>query len=323
MAIQGDQRISEPLRTKIREFAQQEGYFPNDLAWGLRTGRTGLLGIVVPLTNSGFVSGLLDGAIQTFWEAGYFPVTLCSGLDLEAEARMLESLARQRVEGVLLMPSREDSGKRHFAQLLKEHVSIVAINNPVPKLDLPLVASDDVLGGELATQHLIEAGHRRIFHLASPLDSRYADRRREIGYSCVMKNAGLRPGVLHYKERLGWDGNDEAFHQKLLKLISDQKSTAVFCFNDSVALKVYEFCHKAGIRIPDDLSIVGYSNESWQGMNSLDFVSPPLTTVDQNTRKMGQTAAHLLLKLINDHSTTPMDALVEPRLVQRASVKKL
>ncbi len=324
LAIQGDPRVSAPLREKIREFAEREGYFPNDLAQGLRTGRTGLVGIVVPLLNGAFVSSLLEGAVAELWGANFYPIILCSGLDIRTEATLLERLARRRVEGVLLMPSREDSGKGHFAQLLKNHVPIVTVNNPVPRLELPLVASDDVLGGELATHHLIEAGHRKIFHIGSPLDTRYADRRRENGYNWAMKNAGFRPETIHYDARSGPDQKDAAFQNKLAEAILTQKATAAFCFNDAVALHVYAFCREKGVRIPDDLSVIGYSNEGWHGnTNTLDFTTPPLTSIDQNADQIGRVAATALMSWIQGKSASPEDTLLPPRLVKRSSVRRI
>lgn len=324
MALQDDERISQSLRQQIRKVAEQEGYFPNDLGWGLRTGRTGLVGIVLPMTNSAFISSMLDAAIDKFWGAGYFPITLRSALDLDTEERLLESLARRRVEGVVLMPSREDSGKKHFAALLREHVPLVALNNHIPKLNLPLVASDDTAGAILATRHLIENGHRRILHIGSHLDNRYGHYQREAGYRQAMKEAGLQPKILRFQGRLGPSPSDKTLQSELVRAIDKHKTTALFCFNDNVALVLYDFCRSAGLRIPEDISVVGYSNQGWQGsVHALDFVDPPLTTVDQHAHQIGDTAASTLIQMIKSNTPVPAESLIKPTLVRRASVKKV
>ncbi len=315
LALQGEGRISAARREQIREAAARAGYLPNDLGPRLRTGRTGLIGLVIPTLRSGFVSALLEGVLPTLAGAGFSPLLQLSGFEVAREAHLLEQLARQRVEGVILIPSREDSGRQHFAALLAEHVPLVALNNPVPKLRLPLIASDDTLGGQLATRHLLANGHQRILHIGLPLDNRQIDRRREEGYRQTMLEAGLKPKIIRFTHRPGPDAHDPAFREQLARTLP--RYSAVFCFNDAVALEVYRFCREEGIAIPGDLSVVGYSNEGYP----FDFLSPPLTSVDQNAERMGERAATMLLERIRDQSSRAAEVLIDPFLVQRDSVR--
>lgn len=323
MGLKEDPRISPALREKIRRTAKQQGYFPNDLATVLRTGRTRLIGCIVPAINSAYISGFLEPAMGGLWEAGYFPITLCSQLDPRNEAKMLESLARLRVEGVLIMPSREDRGKRHFAELLRDHIPIVAINNPIPKLELPLVASDDAAGAETATRHLISLGHCRILHIGAPHESRYSDLRREQGYRQAMTAAGLVPTVLYYEDRLQARLPLAALKMELLQKPPTQRPTAILCYHDSLALRLYAFCDRVGMQIPDDLSVIGFSNEGWgeDAPHALDFVNPPLSTVEQNSAQIGATAVQCLLALIGNEQPDASRMLIEPVFIERESTQ--
>lgn len=320
MSLKDDPRIPVKLRSRLRTAAERAGYFPNDLPNVLLTGRTGLMGLVVPLVNSPFVSGFLDAALEVIWKSGRISLVLCSELNLDREEEMLRRLARQRVEGVILMPAREDRGKKHVAALLKDHVPLVAFDNPIPKLNLPLVTSDDLLGGRLAAQHLIKLGHRRIAHIGCPWESPYADRRRETGYRQAMIEAGLTPRIVPLDRRINWLKGTRAVMQQLMASVHGQPPTAVFGFNDDVAIGVYDFCREHGIRIPADLSVVGYGDQHWRGdIHPWEHVAPPLTTVRQNALAMGTAAGKLLLQLIERRKAVPAQTLVPPLLVTRQS----
>lgn len=324
LALQGDKRVSEKLRTKIRRIAEEEGYFPNDLAAVLRTGKTGLIGFVVPRIHSDYIAAFMEPAVRVLWEYNYFPVAVCSRLDQKSEAQILERMARQRVEGLLIMPCREDSGKLHFAEFLQRHIPIVTINNPIPKLDLPMVSSDDIKGAKLATDYLIGKGHRNILHIGAPHESRHADVRREKGFREVMKKAGLTPRVLYYNDRVEMRISTADLERELLPGKSGNPATAVFCFNDDIALMLYSFCQTRGIRIPEDLSVVGYCNEGGsEALHYLDCVSPPLTTVDQNPQEIGRKSAETLLHLIEHDEPVVPPLLIQPNLVERSSVRSI
>lgn len=319
--LRGDPGISPVLRRRIQEVARHHGYVVSDLTQALITGQSDTVGVVVPTLRSSFVSELADHLVQALWESKLLPFVLCSELNLETEEQMLRRLAAKRVDGVVMMPSREDPGRDHFAQLLDQHTPIIALNNPLPELNLPLVSSDDALGARWVTEHLIEQGHRHILHLGSALDSPHADRRREEGYIDAMHRAGLRPRIVHSPKRLPAMSELEALLADYLESGAGADVTAIFCFNDNLALSAYRYAARRGLRIGRDLAVAGFGNVRGTPApipDPVDLIEPPLTTVEQRPAIMARQAVHAMRQLVQG-KTVPKRIMVKPELILRES----
>lgn len=321
MALRDDPDTSVELRKRVQQIAREEGYLASDVTQSLITGWSGTIGVVVPSLFSPFINALVTGITDALWEDRNIPFVLCSELDLHREKEMLTALATKRASGVILMPCREDRGTHHFIHLLKQHTPIVAVNNPIPNTPIPLVASDDELGARHATRHLVEQGHRHIVHLASVLDNKASDRRREQGYRQVMQEAGLKPVVAHAPaRRINLDEMLPVLEQ-FFDSPAGRRITAVFAFNDQMAYCVYVYAQRRGLVIGKDLALVGFGNVRAAivgASDAVDVLNPSLSTVDQHPARWGRLAVDML-KAIAAGKPVPRQTFVEPELIVRDS----
>lgn len=320
-ALRGDPSLSEKVRQNVIDVARREGYFPSTILQGLVSGRSGTIGIVIPTFDSQFVGQLANAMATTLWEAGVIPMTLCSDLQVDREEKMLAALAQKRVDGLIIMPSREDREDNHFCDLLTRHTPIVGIDTALPRIEAPLVASDDERGGFEATSHLIRNGHRRILHLACALDNACSDRRREMGYRRAMEEAGLQPQVIYVEERRPDTRKVVAQIQAFLTSTDGKKMTAVFAFNDyPLAYCVYVAAVREGRVVGQDLALIGYGNFRGAPINmgNDDPLQPWLSTVEQHPAQTGSAAAKILLSMM-DHKPVPRETLVQPTVMERPS----
>ncbi len=296
LALQNNPKISEPLRQKIRTLAAREGYFPNDLAWGLRSGHTGLVGIVVPnLTTFAF---LADAASRFFWQAGYYPIILCHDGNPAVETEMLHGLARRRAEGIVLFPTPEEREKGGATEALFHHMPLVTVGHPIKPIDLPLVTADEHQAFRLALQQL--AGHRQIVRVGAAKGSRAAT------FAKLAKEAGLKAKTVAFEP----GAQPEAVFAALDK--ETRMATAILCDGDEAALAVDTWNKATGRSVPQDVSVVAVSESG---------APLPFTTVETPADKLGQVAAEALVKRLANKAV-PEQTVIKPRLVKRDSVAK-
>jgi len=320
-ALRGDQSLSEKLRQDVQAVAQAEGYVSSNIAQGLVSGWTGMIGVVLPTLASSFISTMANGIAEALWEDGTIPMMLCSDLQVDREEKMLAALAQKRVNGVIIMPSREDRGATHFCHLLARHTPIVSVDASLPRIDVPLVASDDERGATDATRHLIERGHRHILHLAAAMDNVYCDRRREKAYRKAMKDAGLKAKVLHIPDRRFQTGQIVSMLDEYFATTQGSKTTAVFAFNDPLAYCVYAVARRMGRTIGQDLAVVGFGNYRGTPISNttdVDAIRPSLSSVEQYPAKIGRMAVELLRKMMRSEAVS-RQTLIEPSLIVRDS----
>jgi LacI family transcriptional regulator len=232
--------------------------------------------------------------------------------DPQRELTVVYSLEEKRVDGVVLF-SRLDS--RLLASVTKRHPAVVLINRQMPKKsrtpDVGSVRLDDVLGGRLAVRHLLERGHRAIGFLAGPSTS-HSGRNRAKGYRDTMTEAGI-------PIKAGWEypcpptveGGQAAARALLL---ASPELTALFCFNDLVAVGALHTCAELGRNVPHDLAIAGYDDIPLAAL-----VTPSLTTCRAPRYELGAEAVRLLLNRIRGTGRTTKEVILQPQLVIRAS----
>jgi len=319
-ALHGEEGLSEPLRKRILRVARQEGYVISDVTQSLLSGQTGTVGVVVPRLASPFIDVLVSGIADALWEHGMVPLMLNSQLDPAREEAMLEMLSSKRVDALIIMPSLADRDEDHFVHLLKQHTPIVALDNAIGSVDAPLVGSDDQRGGEAATRHLIGLGHKRIAHIGMAREVGEAGMSRERGYEQAMRDAGLEPRVTYMPQRRLLAEEVEPVLEAWFDAEAD-KTTAIFAFNDVMALCLYSAARRRGIRIGEDLAIVGYGNSrSTFGTvpDAMDLLQPTLTSVEQHPERWGHTAVDIVRRMAAGEPVA-QQTLIEPELIIRAS----
>jgi len=291
---------------------EEIGFVRNGSARQLRAGNSQYIGLIVLDVANPFFTEVARGVEDAASKAGYV-VVLCNADDsLEKESHYLHALEEQRAHGILITPVQSDVG--YLQRLRQRGIVVVLLDRPSRIKDFCSVAVDDVRGGEIATTHLLEQGHRHIAFVHGPLSIRQcADRRR--GMLRAVRAAGLDPDQVivdiatpALKTREG-----EESVEKLL--LTSMKPTAVFCANDLLALGVMRGLTKQGISVPGDIALVGYDDVEFASMLSI-----PLTSIRQPKYELGHAAAELLLdETSNPTSHEHKHIVYQPELIVRES----
>ncbi len=302
-------RISGATRARIEALLRETEYRPNGVARGLKLRQTLVLAVVIPDITNPFFGALFRGVEDASAMRGY-QVLLCNtDGNADRQRSHLQTLAARRVDGVILASTfLKDPAVRW---LRHQRIPYVLVNRFSDEGLDPFVGSDDVMGARLATQHLIDLGHERIAHLAgTPATSTGLLRRR--GFEAAMAEAGLVvPPDFDVESGYVEDGGGRTM-ERLLAL--EQPPTAVFAVTDMVAVGAYGAVLSHGLRIPDDVAIVGYNDIPLAAR-----LSPGLTTVHVPIHEFGSAAARVLLEELETGRVEPRRVIYSPQLIVRGS----
>ena len=304
--------VARPTRDRVSASITELGFVRNDSARQLRAGRSRTIGLVVLDVANPFFTDLARGVEDEANKAG-LAVILCNSDDQERkEKRYLELLEEHRVQGVLITPVVGASSR--LARLQRRGTPVVLVDSRSPSRGQCSVAVDDVLGGDLAVSHLLEAGHQNIAFIAGPRTIRQVADRFE-GALRALERAGRRHEDLHV---IDVGALNVASGQKAgadIAAMTAGRPTAVFCTNDLIALGVLQEMTRHKIRVPEDISIVGYDD--------IDFAAAaavPLTSVRQPRQQLGRTAARMLLEeSAGGEAHQHQQVIFEPELIVRQS----
>jgi len=306
--------IGDETRKRVLKRMKELNYQPNMAARALTTGQTWTLGLIVPDLLHPFFAGLAQSISATVRQSGYSLLIASSDEDAELEKQAIEQLLARRVD-VLLVASAQWSVES-FRRIEEQKTPYVLLDRKFAGLEANFVGVDDHAVGLLATEHLITQGCQRIAHIRGPRVSTAAG--RADGYRDALAAAGMTslPGYMvslgDSGDHHGETGGYEAARQLLAR---PQLPDGIFCFNDPSALGAMRAILEAGLRIPDDIAVIGCGNLSYS-----DFLRVPLTSVDQDNQAIGKHAANLALKLVQSKTPLrPCSELLQPRLVIRAS----
>jgi len=306
--------VSAETRARVEAAITDLGYVRSESARQLRAGRSRVMALLVLDMGNPFFVDVARGAERVAREAGLMVMVCNSGQNPAEEAEYLAHFAEQQVLGVLLSPI--DGLRADVAALRRGGIPVVWVDRGAQTEEGCSVSVDDVLGGTLAMRHLIEAGHRRLVFVGGPGELQQV-RNRLTGARRALADAGLPADALSVVETERQDissGRDAG--QRLLGL-ADQP-TAVFCANDLLALGLLQSLYAAGVRVPEDLAIVGYDDIEFAGAAAV-----PITSVRQPAFQIGRTSAELLIEESNDADVHEHQRVVyEPELVVRASTRR-
>jgi DNA-binding LacI/PurR family transcriptional regulator len=304
--INDSPHVREETRERVQDAMRKLEYRPNPVARALVTGRSRTLGVVSFDTTLYGPASTLFGIERAAHEADYFvSIVSLRSLTSAAVVSAVERLRDQGVDGILVVAPQESATQALLH--LPEDVPVVAAEAG-PDDSVPLVAVDQVEGARLATQHLLELGHRTVWHISGPSDWLEAEDRVN-GWRQTLDAAGASaPPVL-----VG-DWSARAGHELGREIVERDDVTAVFVANDQMALGLLRTLHEAGRRIPGDISVVGFDD-----IPEAAYFTPPLTTVRQNFNEMGRRSLLLLLDQIESGVRVPTRETVPPELIVRAS----
>jgi DNA-binding LacI/PurR family transcriptional regulator len=298
--------VSEKRRSAVLKAAADLDYRPNVLARNLASRQTMTLGVVINDLHNPFFAEAIDGARERAAQPGYQLLLATGGLSSFGEAEAIETFLRFRVDGLILAG----------AVLPASEIATTAAQCPTILLsrtsrnhDIDTVNNNERVGSRLAVQHLAGLGHTKIAHIDGGKGAGAAARRA--GYERAMRELGLEQSIRvvsgDFTEQSGVDGADQL-------LTSDDSPTAIFAANDLTAAGALDRVEDLGLRVPLDLSIVGYDNTAIAAMHHMS-----LTTINQPREEMGRIAVDLLLERLTENRTTAVRHVVTPTLVDRSS----
>lgn len=294
-ALNNNPIISEPTRKLIEKTAKEMGYRPNIMAANFRTKKTNTIGVVLPLINRHFFSSVISGIEEIAYNRG-FAVTISQSNDnFEKETKIVQSLFSNRVDGIIISIGMQTTNFDHIKLFTERQLPIVFFDRVVQEIEAHKIVVDDYRGGFRATEHLIKQGGKNIAHIGGPLNVNiYQD--RLCGYTDAMQKAGLPvdESMIIHNSLTRADGTNA-----IKKLLQNKiKPDAIFCANDTTALSVIIYLREKGIKVPDDILIVGFSNEPFS-----EVVTPSISTIKQPGFEMGEKAADLLIRQIKQKDT--------------------
>jgi LacI family transcriptional regulator len=301
--------VAAPTRRRVELAIDAVGYVPNGPARQLRGLPSPLVGSVTLDLANPFYAEVNRGIEDGLAPAGCLLLAGSTDLHPGKEEQLLHLLEQQAVRGIVIAPAAADP--EPLLRLSRRGIPVVLLDHPRGRLDLCAVAVDDVLGGRLAAEHLIALGHRRIAFLGGAVDPGPVDRRRE-GVRDALTAAGL--DLLDVRVRIHPPSLVDAAAAAVERILAaSPPPTAVICLNDTAALGLLDGLQAAGVRVPADISVVGYDD-----LPIARRLAPSLTTVSQPNYELGRTAAGLLLDEGRpDH--THREIRFQPSLVVRAS----
>jgi DNA-binding LacI/PurR family transcriptional regulator len=306
LVMRGAAHVSEERRNRVLAVAQEIGYRPNAVARSLVQRRTNLFGVLLSDLHNPFFAEVIDGLRAEAEAHGYRVIISTGDRAAPSEAQALETLLELRTDGLILASGAIDM---EVVTAASNEIPTVLAARHARGTGVDSVANDDTEGATLAVEHLAALGHQRIAHISGGGGAGARDRRR--GYLRAMKRLGLEayarvvPGS--YTEQGGSEG--------AAALIEDgERPTAIFAANDLAAVGALGALAERGVRVPDEVSLVGYDNTALAAVRRIN-----LTTIDQPRPEIGRTAVSLLLERIEARRETVRHVLIPPSLVVRGT----
>lgn len=291
-ALHGHKDIHEDTKRIVLEMAEKMDYQPNLLAYGLAKNKSQTIGIIVPEFINSFFPQIIIGAQDVANPAGYHVIICHSSESLDREIENTNVLMASRVDGVLASITRETTNLDHFRKFEKAGIPIVYFNRVCGDQQLSKVLVDDYEGAFKGVEHLIDNGCKRIGHIAGPRQLQISQDRMN-GYKDALRKHGLPVDeriIVHHDLTAS---NAMECARRLFEM--NDRPDGLFTVNDPAAIQAMLVAREKGIDIPNDLAIVGFSNEPISA-----FIEPGLTTLAQPLEEMGRESVELLLKQISE-----------------------
>lgn len=308
-ALAGNQLIKKATIDRVRQCAEELGYRSNPFASNLRRGATNTIGVVVHRLDSPFVSSFLMGAEQTANAKGYNLLILQSFEDIEKEKANLKTLLDKRVDGIIAAITKNTSNVDHFKNAQSFNIPLVLFDRVSENINCQKVVIDNYAAAAQVAQHLVAQGCRNIINATINTSiSTYTERTK--GFSDTLKKAKINCRTI-YLENLDFESG-----QQLANDLKQNLPDGVFCPNDISACGLIVGLQRAGIKVPQDVAVVGFNNN-----NVSQVITPNLTTIEYPAYELGVTAANSLFEAISQKENDQMNRTItlEHKLIIRES----
>lgn len=311
-ALNNSDLISEETKGKVMETARKLNYRPNKVASSLSSGRSYVVGVIVPNAQIQFFSAVINSLEQTLQKEGYSVLLYQSNESAQADISGIQTFIEARVDGIIISPSLETYNFDFFNKAHAEGMPIVQFDRIDDSLNLPSVAIDDEKGGFIATKHLIDQGYKRIAYISTSSKIQIF-RNRYKGYLRALEESGI-PVVdeMVIRDELSIQGGILGT-RKLMAM--DSKPDAIIGGDDFAALGIIKELSQMALT-PPKVGVIGFANQTFS-----EYITPGLSTIDQQAKRMGKECANLFLKLVHKkRSNKSVEKVVlDPILVERES----
>jgi len=315
-ALSNRPEVNWETRERVLQRAKELSYQPNSSARALATGRTNLIGLIVPDLVHPFFAQVALGISAQLRPQDYGLIISSSEEDPRLESREIEQMVARRVDA-LILASTQASVER-FRTVENHRLSFVLLDRRVPGLAADFVGIDDVMAGSLGTSHLLDIGCRTVAHIAGSDVSTAFDRQAGYCMALASHHVSLSPAYIVRCKHLDHSGDAAGYDAMKTLLRLDPRPDGVFCCNDNIAMGAMRSILEAGLHIPEDIAVVGCGN-----VHYADCLRVPLTSIDQDSNGLGQIAGRKALSVIKRRNkSAPRSILIPARLVIRASSRR-
>jgi LacI family transcriptional regulator len=316
-ALRNEPDIAEATRQRVLKRANELNYLPNIGARSLATGKSSLVGLVVPDLLHPFFADVARGLSMALRKEGYFLIVTTSEEDPELEESEIQQLLARRLDALVIASVRSNANA--YQRITAQGIPYILIDRKFPGNSHYFVGCDDIQIGSLATEHLIDMGCRRIAHIRGPNNS--TGNGRFDGYKKALARRGLTLHEEYVIDGRSADINGQesgaAATTRLLSLA--RRPDAIFCFNDTLAVGALQTLFERNVKVPEEVALIGSGNIHFD-----ESFRVPVSSIDQQSHQIGRCAAQLALDLIQSKDTSQArQILLEPAVVVRASSRRV
>lgn len=310
--INHNPNVKKHLRQRVLQAIEEMGYLPSGIARSMRNQSVPVVGLIISDIQNPFFTSLVRAVEDVALENDYTVLLCNSDEDPQKEQLYIDVLARERIAGIIIIPSHENCCQ----SLKKLKVPVVLVDRKLKSLKCDSVVLDNVCGAKEAIDHLIEMGHRRIGFVGAPLNVSVGFE-RFTGYQAALKDHGIPINetliqIGNFKEEGGFQATKKLLEQ-------DPRPTAIFSVNNLMTMGALKAIYEMNLKIPDDISIIGFDDMPW-----LSLINPPLTAIRQPVYEIGAEAARLLFSRINEEiENPPIHLVLKPELIVRGSTTRI
>lgn len=320
--VNDTRHVSPKVRERVELAIRELGYVPNAMARSLKSNTTSTLGMLIPNSSNPYFAEIVRIVEDRCFGAGYTLVLCNTDDEPRRQSVYLQVLAERRIDGLIVVSTGAGTGSDDGDSLAKQlhglRVPTVLVDREIDDPACDLVETAHMQGGLLAVRHLLSLGHRRIACIGGPAGVMPSEQRIE-GWRMALAETGATPDIAN-ADALLWrggftsQGGYEAMHAILR---TERKPSAVFVCNDLMAIGALRAAHESGVRVPDDISIVGFDDIELSA-----YTSPPLTTVAQPKERIGAMAVDMLLERVGGKRRDARKVVLQPELRVRASTAR-
>lgn len=309
--VNGNYPVKEETRQRVQEAIEKLQYVPNMQARELNMQKSMMIGVVVPSLYNMFFAEVIDGIEASLSGDSYSLLLCCAKNDPKREARCINDLMQRNVSGIIIISPNTENLETDFYDRIARNQALVFINSYVKRPNISYVSNDEYRGSQIALEHLLAYGHRKILFIRGKNSDSYQV--KEDAYIDVMKRRGLfdPTRILNIGEGNSHETVDNTMY-RLMDMMLDLDVTAIFACNDLMAVGAVNACKRMQRKIPADMSIIGFDNTPLS-----HFIEPKLTTMDQNMYALGECAAQILTEKISSGTQVRKNIVLKNTLVER------